>query len=34
LVPYAFSKASKLTLNVSIERVADARWISADCNVL
>ena len=25
LVPYAFSKASKLTLNVSIERVADAR---------
>lgn len=25
LVPYAFSKSSKLTLNVSIERVADAR---------
>lgn len=25
LIPYAFSKSGKLTLNVSIERVADAR---------
>jgi hypothetical protein len=27
LVPYAFCRSGKLTLFVSIERVADVRWI-------